>query len=132
MAVSYASVLYDLFVVFGVVNALVFLHVGAPFRRLLSGTEDMFWKINIKSYNDNVATRASYVDKPWERFQLLCLGRFAHCHACMGFWIGSLQAFWMEGFNPEVVHQCVAFGFLSSAFCFVLWVVLKRLGADKL
>jgi hypothetical protein len=126
MAVSYS--ICDLLAVFGCVNALVFLHVGAPFRRLMSGSNDRVWRSNIAAYNNNTEVQAEFTLK--DKFFILFLGRLAHCHACAGFWVGVAYAFLCLPIESWI--ESVQFGLVSSAFCLILWLLCKSLGVDKL
>lgn len=107
---------------FGITNALCFLHIGHWFRWLVCGCwdQDFYW----------------YLEKGVLDKRQSVLGRLVHCHACMGFWVGFGLS--MGGFGPfwdaNILEWSVAImdGFLVSAFNFILWVVLRKLGADKL
>ena len=120
---------WDLVVVFGIVNAIVFLHVGVPLRRLFAGSSDSVWRDRIED------SKNQYIIDGWtfyQKYRILVLGRLIHCHACTAFWVGWLYAFCNIGYTVEAIGPSNKFALASSAFCFAAWVVLKRLGADKL
>lgn len=123
MGHSYSII--DFLAVFGATNALVFLHVGAPFRRLLTGYEDKTWK-GLVMDNELIP------DNPLSRFRVLFLGRLAHCHACCGFWVGFIYHLAFNRFEITMILDSFQFGLASSTFCFATWVVMHRLGANKL
>ncbi len=108
---------------FGLTNALAFLHVGRPFRHAASGLTDAEFR--------------TMADKGYlEGFRQCVIARMVRCHACMGFWMGCLlsPAYWAgPGTSPMVIIQHVSHdGLAASAFCFIVWVALWRLGAEKL
>lgn len=115
------EILYFCLIVFGITNVFCFLHVGHWFRFLVGGCWDddfEYWALN-----DVLSVRQSV------------LGRLVRCHACFGFWVGfglsmgGLGPFW--DVNMETL-MAIANGFLASAFNFILWVILKKLGVEEL
>lgn len=112
--------LYYLLIVFGVTNAISFLHVGYPLRRVICGLSDDQFYSKIKRGEKINSLR---------NFRHLYLGRLIHCHACTGFWVGLLISFF---WNNLKITGDIFNGFLSSAFCFVIWVILVKLGAKNL
>jgi hypothetical protein len=64
------------------------------------------------------------------------LGRLIRCHACTGFWVGIFLSLLHEGFiHNRIANHWTGIlfdGFLLSAFNFVFWIALRRLGAEEL
>lgn len=66
------------------------------------------------------------------------LKTLVHCPMCMGFWVGVLMAFVrIELFPPlaEVggrVSHAIVHGFCSMASCWIIHVLLVRLGSEDL
>jgi len=113
-----------LLVGFSVTHTLVFLHVFHGFRSLVSGLTDREF--------DNRAIRRGLMG-----FRQEYLGRLVRCHACMGFWIGVSLSAGYGGFisgymDLPFLHDVVWDGFLLSLSNFILWLVLRRLGAEEL
>ena len=110
---------------FAAANALVFLHVFAWLRRLVSGVSDTEF--------DEAAREGRL-----KGFRRAWLGRLVRCHACMGFWIGVGISAWWGGLSDEylqflgVIGTLAADGLLLSGACFGIWVVLRRLGAGSM
>lgn len=111
---------------FGITNALSFLHVGHWFRRLVCGLWDKGFYHCLR--NDHLG---DYL----EGFRQRVLGRLVHCHACLGFWVGfGLSAGGLGPFWAGDLWWLAAImdGFFVSSVNFILWVTLRKLGADKL
>lgn len=112
---------------FGLSNALAFLHIGLPFRILVSGLSDKQFYLRIK-YDRLRGVRQTV------------LGRACRCHACIGFWIGAILSLgWAAQFDYALVGnvsvriaQLVLGGLVASGSNFIIWVILKRLGAELL
>lgn len=108
---------------FSATNILVFLHVCHWLRELVSGLSDEGFRLKCKV--GGLSVREAY------------LGRLMRCHACMGFWVGvSLSALY-GGFITEYMvlsfpADVIGDGLLLSFFNFLLWVVLRKLGAEDL
>ena len=88
---------------FGFTNAVVFLHIGKPIRRLVSGSTDKEW-----FESEKMGFRSGF------------LGRWIHCHACFGFFSGVLL--WLVF---DFSYMCTVGGLSSSFFCFFVWCLLK-------
>jgi hypothetical protein len=111
-----------LLVSFGITNALAFLKIGHPWRRLWSGMDDNTWKQR---------TRLGKL----RGFRQNTLGNAVRCHACCSFWIGGgLSLVWWPGPILAWSRAFNAFsaGMAASAFCFVLWMFCRKMGAEEL
>lgn len=109
---------------FSITNAVVFLHVGHWFRRLVSGLRDREFRNLIKQGSLSGFRRA-------------VLGRLVRCHACSGFWIGTflymvISTPIVESMMSNIFIGAVMYGMMQSGFNFVLWVILRRLGAEEM
>lgn len=113
-----------LFVGFSVTNAIVFLHVFAWFRKLVSGVSDADFRT--LAFERRLSLRGATV------------GRLVRCHACTGFWVGGLLSLSHGGFIVDYIEAlpgwegAIADGFLVSGGNFVLWVFLRHLGAEEM
>lgn len=114
-----------LIVGFSITNAIVFLHVFGWLRRLIAGISDA--EFNEKAGQGTL-----------KGFRRAFLGRLLHCHACLGFWVGSFLSISFGGFIQEYVEVgslpivVLLDGFLLSGSNFILWVFLWRHGAEEL
>jgi len=118
--------LFIFFVVgFAITNTIVFLHVFSGVRRFFSGVQD---------YKFHIMARTNTL----KGFRLGVLGRFVHCHTCMGAWVGAFLSIVHGGFISEymcfgvpwVVH--IFDGFFLSGANFFAWLILRKLGAEEL
>ena len=114
---------------FGITNAIVFLHIFGWLRKVLSGVDDgTFQRL------------AACKRLPHWRARFL--GRLVRCHACMGFWIGMfLYVFLYLATGDHMIEivltrlcivNAVLCGFIQSAANFILWVFLRRFGAEEI
>ena len=120
MDMNYLTYIIHFAAVFGVTNALVFLHVGTSIRRWVSGVSD-------ETFQRGNAHRQS--KRP--TFRSVYLTRLVRCHACAGFWIGSLFSFARLFFQTErSITSIVALSFYegasASCICFLVWVAIKK------
>jgi hypothetical protein len=65
------------------------------------------------------------------------MGRFVRCPMCVGFWIGVLLSLSHFGLTATVTSPTWPWrhlfdGFASSAWCWIVYVVLRRLGSREL
>jgi len=109
---------------FAITNAFVFLHVFHWFRELISGLSD-FDFYHLAQKEELVGFRHAY------------LGRLVRCHACFGFWVGAFLSFFSNGVINKYIDiplclSVIGDGLILSACCFVLWLMLKNLGAEDL
>jgi hypothetical protein len=109
---------------FSITNAMSFLHVSSWLRKAVSGLTDL--QFSIKAEQNEL----SGLRQAW-------LGRLVRCHACLGFWVGGFLSVLFQGFISEYMEvsfagSVILDGFLLSGFNFVLWVVLRKLGAGEL
>lgn len=122
--VTMAILLY-LVMGFALTNAAAFLHIGHRFRKAVSGLSDD--QFRVLAHN-----------KLLDGFRQEMLGRLVRCHACAGFWIGSLLSLLHGGFIVEymrvnsTVEQVVGDGLLLSGSNFILWVLLRWFKAEEL
>ncbi len=100
--------------VFGLTNAIVFLHVGKPIRELITGIVDEEFHLRLKTAKMNWRER-------W-------LGRLIHCHACSGFYCGLIIYPVIFDLNLNIITYSLS----ASAINFILWVILMKIGVDKL
>ncbi|MCP4598999.1 MAG: DUF1360 domain-containing protein [Proteobacteria bacterium] len=117
--------LYLFFVAgFAITNAVVFLHIGHCFRRLVSGLSD-----------ENFYSKA---EASLSGFRQIYLGRLVRCHACFGFWIGVALSVLLGGIAAHQVDLShwwlgsILDGAMLSGFNFAVWILLKKLGAEEL
>ncbi len=109
---------------FSITNAISFLHVSSLFRKAVSGLTDLQFFTKAKN-----CTLVGFR-------QSVC-GRLVRCHTCTGFWVGVFLSISYRGFISKYMEvsllECIVLdGLLLSGFSFVLWVVLRRLGAGEL
>ena len=109
---------------FAITNSLVFLHIFEWFRRVVSGMSDA-------GFNTLVHHKAV------SGFRLGFLGRLVRCHACMGFWVGFCLSLYFGGFIPRYMEIAYPYDVLADSFFlsgtnFVLWIILRKLGAAEL
>jgi len=109
---------------FSITNAVVFLHVFAWLRSVISGLSDN--EFEFASHKGTL-----------EGFRQKVLGRLFRCHACTGFWVGGFLSASLGGFISEYVELSFTFdvvgsGLLLSCTNFIIWVVLRKLGAEEL
>jgi hypothetical protein len=115
--------IHFLLVGFGITNSIVFLHIGHWLRRLVSGVSDT-------EFYSSISNRKALLDFPTlKRFRIQFFGRMFRCHACMGFWVGSIFA--LSYYHSPLIES-VLHGFALSAANFILWVILVKLGAKTL
>lgn len=110
---------------FSITNSIVFLHIFSWFRRLVSGMSDS----SFLQQSRTLSLRG---------FRAAWLGRLVRCHACMGFWVGAFLSAVCGGFINEYMEfgfpysQHVADGLFLSGTNFMVWVALRKLGAEEL
>jgi hypothetical protein len=110
---------------FSLTNIIVFLHVFSWFRKLICGISDYVFYYRAQN-NKLIGFRKSF------------LGRMIHCHACTGFWVGCLLSCWMRESilismkSNSLIELAIVNGILMSGFNFIVWVVLRKLGAEEL
>ena len=110
---------------FSVTNSIVFLHVFAGLRDVVSGIDDTGFYAESRS-GLLIGFREAFI------------GRLFRCHACMGFWVGLVMSICFGGFvcrywlvDNVFILACLD-AFLLSGFNFIVWVVLRRLGSEEL
>lgn len=106
-----ASILCWLLAVYGASDIIASSRVGAPLRRLFP-------------------IRSS--DLPGSDGQAVSLPHLIRCVKCLGFWFGALSS--PVGPFPELhpALRAPLCGFTASAGCWILLVILTRLGSDRL
>ena len=112
--------------VFGLANAIVFLHVGRPVRESITGVTDEEFRRRMGGHGGGLSSWRHSV-----------IGRMFRCHACMGFWVGIPLAVLHWGVppycpDPALIKISICSSLSASAFNFIVWTVLVKLGADKL
>lgn len=113
-----------IFIGFSITNAVAFLHVFSIFRRIISGLSDAGFRLMIRE-----GVKLSFR----ERF----FGKLVRCHACMGFWVGAFLSWYGGGCisryvdNLSQIDTIVADGFMLSGANFIIWLVLRKLGAEE-
>lgn len=112
--------------VFGLTNAIVFLHIGSPIRKILSGISDETFE------------RLSRTPGGLTGARQVLFARLIRCHACAGFWVslgidvGIATALDTVAYGPEEIVTSFITALASSAFNFAVWVALRKLGAEEL
>lgn len=107
---------------FGLSISITFLHVGYPLRLLVSGMADKDFRRAVKSSS-------------FSGFRQRVLARWIRCPACVGYWVGMGLSMWWW---PEQLlvwrglADAACAGLVTCAANFIIWVVMLRLGADKL
>jgi len=118
------TLLIWLFVGFSATNIIVFQHVFLWLRKAVSGIDDEQFKLFAK-YRSLAGFRRSF------------LGRLFRCHTCMGFWIGILAyhlgaySFIRNIVSCEIAGY-ICSGLLQSVFNTILWLLLLKIGIEKL
>ncbi len=106
---------------FSITNAIVFLHSFSWLRKIMSGIDDR--EFHRRANLNELSIRASI------------LGRLFHCHACMGFWVGlaTYMVLPIWNFEGNIVYLSpLVNGFWVSGWNFIIWVFLRRHGAEEL
>jgi hypothetical protein len=105
---------------------------------LLSGTATLAsWTFFV--YGATLILSGSLILKglrTWIAARSYWLGKLIHCPMCVGFWVGLLSWFLLPELCPIQNHfwvlAALANGFSGSAVCWVIHVVLTKLGAEDL
>ena len=109
---------------FSITHALVYLHVFSGLRKLIVGMSDDRFTYSLET-------------QTLQGFRQQVLGRWIHCHACMGFWVGCGVSFLYGSVLSEILGpinlwvDTVADGFLASGCSFMIWSVLMRIDSDN-
>jgi len=118
------SIFFILCVGFSISHSIAYLHIFHWFRKFISGVDDKtFYRIIICKE---------------VKFRVGFFGRLVRCHACLGFWVGVFL-YCFNG-NPIVkemitfgqIAETVGFAFLQLGFNSLVWLILRRLGAEEL
>ena len=111
--------------VFGLTNAITFLHIGKPIREFFSGVSD-----------DDFYERARCVSgKGLQTWRHAFIGRLFRCHACMGFWVGiPLALFFQKAdifvIEYDVIASAICASLSASAVNFIIWALIHRFTGD--
>jgi hypothetical protein len=114
---------------FGITNAFAHLRSFEWFRRVLSDiTDEKFYRLS--SCNRLTGYRSKF------------LGGLLRSHASLGVIVGALMyAFLYIISRDSIIYMriteysvldTILFGFLQSSVNFVVWLILRRLGAEEL
>lgn len=114
---------------FGITNALAHLRAFEWFRRIVSGITDEKFR-RLSSCNRLTGCRSNF------------LGGLLRSHASLGILVGSLMYVFLYLISRDSIMEMriteysvadtVLFGFLQSSVNFVVWLILRRLGAEEL
>jgi hypothetical protein len=114
---------------FGITNALAHLRSFEWFRRLLSGVTDEKFR-RLSSCNRLTGCRSNFI------------GGLLRSHASLGVIVGSLMYVFLYLISRDSIMymriteysalDTILFGFLQSSVNFVVWLILRRLGAEEL
>ena len=99
---------------FGITNVICYLHVCHWLRKLVSGVSDTEFYNSIN--NKQVLQRFPV----WQQYRIRSAGRLFRCCSCMGFYIGSLLAYFYSYPNP------LLWGLASSGFNFIVWALIAE------
>lgn len=115
-----------LFLGFSITNIVVYQHVFSWMREFITGISDKrFFELAVTGDLDRFG------------FRIRSMGRLVHCHACFGFWCGLSLC--LLGGHPIVESMtscfpvgCFYAGAIQSGFNLVMWLILRKLGAEEL
>lgn len=91
--------------VYGAAASLTILHIGAPYRALLTWIDRVLFRIEEKGP----------------------LKMLAHCPACTGFWLALGATFWHSPLGPWWLDR-VMVALASTGIIWIVHVILARLG----
>lgn len=60
------------------------------------------------------------------------LGELISCPLCLSFWVGTVWHWVLFDADTDSDLEWVAFGAMASGFVWIVYVIMQRLGEDKL